>query len=271
MLDDFFVRSVLAAVGIAIVAGPLGCFVVWRRMAYFGDAMAHAALLGVALALLVEINIMAGVFAVVILAALGLMVLKGRVNLPSDALLGILAHSTLALGLVLVGLMSWLRIDLLGYLFGDILSVSRADLLVILIGGCVVLALLAVIWKPLLTMTVSEELAAAEGNSPGKANFLFMVLLAGVIAIAMKIVGIILITSLLIIPAATARRFAKSPEQMAIIAAIIGAVSATSGLYGSLTWDTPAGPSIVVAALLIFLITLPYAMRRNVSASIARR
>ncbi len=256
MFDDFFVRAVVAGIGIALVAGPLGCFVVWRRMAYFGDTMAHSALLGVALSTAFEIDLMLGVFAVAALVAVALVLLERRGALSTDALLGILSHSTLALGLVIIAFMTWVRIDLMGFLFGDILAVSRFDLVAIFGGGILVLAGLTVLWRPLLAATVSTELAEAEGLRPERARFLFMLLMAVVIAIAMKIVGILLITALLIIPAATARRFASTPEMMALLAAFIGAAASTGGLFASLNFDTPSGPSIVVAALALFLVSL---------------
>ncbi len=253
MLDDFFTRAIIAGVGVALVAGPLGCFIVWRRLAYFGDTLAHAALLGVALALLFQLNITFSVFAVSAGVALALMVLQARASLSADSLLGLLAHSALALGLVVLAFMTWVRIDLMGFLFGDILAVSVTDILVIYLGGAIVLGVLALIWRPLFAATVNRELAEAEGMNVDRANFVFMLLMAGVIAIAMKIIGVLLITALLIIPAATARRFASGPEQMAVLAAVIGMASVIAGLYGSLQWDTPSGPSIVVAALVLFI------------------
>lgn len=256
MLDDFFVRALLAGMGVALVAGPLGCFVVWRRMAYFGDTMAHAALLGVAIGLLLDIHMMAGVFAATVATSLALIALERRAGLSADALLGILAHSTLSIGLVLVALMTWIRTDLLSYLFGDILSVSRMDILVVWLGAAAILAILVVIWRPLLAGTVNRDLAMAEGLDPDRARFIFMMLLALMIAIAMKIVGILLITSLLIIPAATARRLALNPETMAIAASLCGILAVIAGLFASLYYDTPSGPSIVVAALGLFVISL---------------
>lgn len=256
MPDDFFIRAMLAGIGVALIAGPLGCFIVWRRMAYFGDTIAHAGLLGVALSFLLDVNVMAGVFVVAALAALALLLLQRQTVLPSDALLGILAHSTLALGLVLLAFMAWLRIDLLSYLFGDILAVSLGDVWLIWGGGAAALAGLAWIWRPLLAASVSTELAAAEGMQPERARLVFMILIAAVIAVAIKIVGILLITSLLIIPAATARRFAAGPEQMALYAALLGIAAVLLGLFGSLEFDTPAGPSVVVAALFFFLASL---------------
>lgn len=256
MLDDFFTRAVVAGIGVALVAGPLGCFIVWRRLAYFGDTLSHAALLGVALALLFEINITLAVFLVSASVSLALLLLQRRPMLSADALLGLLAHSTLALGLVVLAFMTWVRIDLMGFLFGDILAVSKLDILTIWLGGAVGLAILAAIWKPLFAATVSEELAASEGMNPERANLVFMFLMAAVIAIAMKIVGILLITAMLIIPAATARRLSSGPEQMAMFAALLGVTAVVGGLFGSLEWDTPTGPSIVVASLLLFVASL---------------
>jgi len=256
MLDDFFVRALLAGIGVALVAGPLGCFIVWRRLAYYGDTLSHAALLGVALAFLLDINLTVSVFAVSAILSLALMALQRQETLPVDALLGLLSHSSLALGLVVLAFLTWVRIDLLGLLFGDILSVSRLDLAVIYGGGALVLAVLALIWRPLFAATVSRDLAEAEGMRPERANFIFMIMMAAVIAISIKIVGVLLITALLIIPAAAARRFATGPEQMALMAAGIGALSSAGGLFASLQWDTPSGPSIVVTAMVLFAMSL---------------
>jgi zinc transport system permease protein len=256
MLGDFFSRALIAGIGLALVAGPLGCFIVWRRMAYFGDTMAHSALLGVALSLLLEINLTAGVFLVAALVSLALLLLQRRNQLSADALLGILSHSTLAIGLVLVAFMTWVRVDLMGFLFGDILAVSVSDIVMIYGGGVVILALLVWMWRPLLASTVNPELAEAEGLRPEISKVVLMLLLASVIAIAMKLVGVLLITSLLIIPAATARRLSSTPEQMAVIASVLGALAVTGGLMGSLSYDTPSGPSIVVAALALFLASI---------------
>ena len=256
MLDDFFVRALLAGIGLAITTGPLGCFVIWRRMAYFGDTMAHSALLGVALSLFFSVNLMLSVFVVAAIVSLLLIVLQKRQGLSADALLGILSHATLAIGLVMVAFMTWVRFDLIAFLFGDILAVTPTDIAVVWCGGAIVRATIAYLWRPLLAATVNSELADAEGMRPEFAKLIFMLLMAIVIAIAMKIVGIMLITSLLIIPAAAARRYSSTPELMAVIASVVGAMAVVMGLFGSLTYDTPSGPSIVVAALLLFLISL---------------
>lgn len=263
MLDDFFIRALLAGIGLALVVGPMGCFVVWRRMSYFGDTMAHSALLGVGLAFLLDVSLIAGVFAVAVAVSFILVFLQNRNALPTDALLGILSHSTLALGLVILAFMTWVQVDLLGFLFGDILAVSRTDLAVIYVGGALVLLALMAIWRPLLTATVNAEIAEAEGLNPERNKLIFMLIMASVIAMAMKLVGILLITALLIIPAATARRFSSGPEQMAVLASLIGACAVVAGLFGSLQFDTPSGPSVVVAALGIFLLSqLPAAFAK---------
>lgn len=266
MLDDFFTRALVAGIGVALIAGPLGCFIIWRRMAYFGDTLAHSALLGVALSFLFDVNVTIAVFTVSVLMSLALFSLQKRGTLSSDAILGLLSHSALAIGLVALALMTWVRVDLMAYLFGDILAVSKVEIAIIYGTGPLVLAILAVIWRPLFAATVSRDLAQAEGLSPGRYDLMFMVLLAVIIAISMKIVGVLLITALLIIPAATARRFARGPEVMAAIAALIGVIAVVAGLSGSLVWNTPSGPSITVAALMIFLaslVRLPQAGRKT--------
>ncbi len=266
MLDDFFTRALVAGIGVALVAGPMGCFIVWRRMAYFGDTLSHSALLGVALALLMEANLTLTVFLVSALVSLALMALRRRASLSSDTLLGLLAHSALAVGLVCLAFMTWVRVDLMGFLFGDILAVSVEDIAVIYLGGAVVMGIMALIWRRLFAATVSWEVAHAEGLRPDQVNVVFMLLMAAVIAIAMKIIGVLLITALLLIPAATARRFSHGPEQMAIIAAGLGILAVVAGLWGSLNWDTPSGPSIVVAALVMFLfslVPLPHGARQK--------
>jgi zinc transport system permease protein len=256
MLDDFFTRALIAGIGVALVAGPLGCFIVWRRMAYFGDTLSHAALLGVALSLLLNVNTTLAVGVVSILLAIVLMALRRSDTLSSDALLGLLSHSALALGLVCLAFMTWVRVDLLGLLFGDILAVTPMDIAMIYAGGAIVLGVLVVIWRRLFAATVSPDLAAGEGLKPERTELIFMLLTAIVIAISLKIIGALLITALLIIPAAAARRLSASPEQMAVIAALTGAAAVVGGLYSSLAYDTPSGPSIVVAAMALFVVSL---------------
>lgn len=256
MLDDFLWRAALGGLGVALAAGPLGCFIVWRRMAYFGASIAHTALLGVALGFVLAIDITLGIALTCVAFAVAIVFLQRGTRLASDTLLGILAHAALAIGLVALSFMKGVRVDLMAYLFGDILSVSSTDLLWIFGGGGLSIAILIAIWRPLLAITVHEELAQAEGVAVLPVQLVFTLLLAVVIAVSMKIVGALLIISLLIIPAATARPLARSPEQMAGFAALIGAISVAGGLTASFQWDTPSGPSIVVIAFVLFTASL---------------
>ncbi len=257
-MDDFIVRALVAGVAVALVAGPFGCFVVWRKMAYFGDTMAHSALLGVTLSLLLELHPGIGVFLVAAAVAVALVGLQQRAVLPGDTVLGILSHSTLALGLIAIGAMAGARIDLMSYLFGDVLTVNAEDIRMIVIFAPIALITLLLVWRPLLAGTVNRELAQAEAQRPDIAEIIYLILLAGIIAVAIKIVGILLITALLVIPAATARRFAATPEMMAVLASAFGVLSVVAGLVISLTIDTAAGPAIVVAALLAFLLSVAW-------------
>ena len=254
-MADFLLNALLAGLALALVAGPLGSFVVWRRMAYFGDTLSHAALLGVALGFLLDVSPTLAVTVGCVLLAVLLVTLQQRQPLAADTLLGILAHSTLSLGLVTLSFMKEVRVDLMAYLFGDLLAVSASDLLWIIAGSALVLALICFLWRPLLAITVHEELAKVEGLPVGAIRLALMLLIAIVIAVAMKIVGVLLITSLLIIPAAAAQRHARSPVQMAVGASLLGLVAVCAGLALSWFKDTPAGPSIVVSAAGLFLLS----------------
>mgnify|MGYP003303317442 FL=1 len=254
MFDDFFIRALFAGIGIAFVTGPLGCFVVWRRLSYFGDTLAHSALLGVTIAYSLDFNIAVSIFFISSAIALILIQLQRKTNLPSDALLGLLAHSSLAVGLVVIGFLTFIRFDIMGLLFGDILAVNKKDLFIIWFGGALILIVLKLIWKPLFASTVNYELAEAEGLNPDKAKAIFTVLLAALIAISIKLVGVLLITGMLIIPTAMARNLSDNPKKMVVFSIIGGLLSVFIGLFSSLEFNTPSGPSIIAAALILSLI-----------------
>ena len=256
MFDDFFIRALVAGLGIALVKGPLGCFVVWRRLSYFGDTLAHSALLGVTMAYTLDLNIAISVFLISSVIALILIQLQKKTNLPGDALLGLLAHSSLAVGLVVIGFLTFIRFDIMGLLFGDILAVTTDDLLIIWTGGALILLVLKLIWKPLFASTVNYELAEAEGLNPDRAKAIFTILMAAVIAISIKMVGLLLITGMLITPAAMARNISDSPQKMVIFSIIGGLLSVALGLYSSLEFNTSSGPSIIAASLVLFILSL---------------
>jgi zinc transport system permease protein len=263
VLQPFLLRALLFGLGLAVVAAPLGCFVVWRRMAYYGEAIAQAALIGVALALALSLDVTAGVL-LVTLAVSGLLLLLGRQQLvPFDSLLGLIAHAALAAGVIGASLASGRQPDLMGFLFGDILAITDTDLYWLLVGGAGAIAALIAVWRPLLSLSVNEDIASAEGAPTGRARLVFIVVLALVVAIAIKIVGALLTIAFLIMPAAAARPLARTPEQMAVIAGALGMLAVAAGLALSVAWDTPAGPSIVlVLAALFALSILPSVLRR---------
>jgi zinc transport system permease protein len=263
-MEPFLVRALLAGIGLAVIAAPLGCFLVWQRMAFFGETVAQAALIGVGLGLAFNLDVTAAALATTVLVALILVALGRQQVVPLDTLLSLLAHGSLALGVLATALVKGRSVDLMGYLFGDILAVTRDDLLWLAASGIVVAAGLWRLWQPLLALAVHEELAAAEGVDRDLARIPFVLMLAVVVAMAMKIVGILLTVAFLIIPAAAARPLASTPEQMAGLAALAGSLGVAGGLALSLTLDTPGGPSIVVVlAALAGLSLVRVAWRRG--------
>ena len=254
--DIWWLVPLLTGVLLATITGPLGSFVVWRRMAFFGDTLAHGALLGITLGVLTDINLTVALALSCVLLALLLMPLQNRSNLSSDTLLGIVSHSTLAIGLVALSLADGVRVDLMGYLFGDLLAVEISDLAWVSASVMVIGGLMALNWRGLLASTVSPELAEIDGYPVKRLNLLLVLMLAMVVALAMKIVGILLVSALLVVPAATARSFARTPQQMVLIAAASGISSVLLGIWASFQWDTPTGPSVVVAAAGLFILSL---------------
>ena len=254
--EPFFQRAILAGIGIALVAGPVGCFIVWRRMAYFGETLAHSGLFGVGLGLLLGFSLTLGAVATAVAVAILLMLMKRQRVLAMDTLLGILSHSALALGLVTVGFVTGAAGDHMDLLFGDILTVSWLDVMIVWTGGAAVLTVLAFLWRDLIAISVHEELAQAEGIDVQRVELGFILLIALMTAISMKIVGLLLITALLVIPAAAARRLSATPERMAVIAAVMAGLSVVSGLALSAFANAISGPAIVLSAGLLFVLTL---------------
>jgi zinc transport system permease protein len=253
-MEDFLLRALLAGVVVAAVAGPYGCVLVWRRMAFFGTTLSHGAILGVALGLWIGISPWVAIVLFCVAAAAAFLTLQRTRLLAQDTLLAVVAHAGLALGLVLIAFQSGVRVDLMSYLFGDILAVSATDLWVGLAGGAAALAVAVLLWRGAIAVAVDADLARIDGIRVGLVDAAMTLMMALVIAGAIRLVGILLVVSLLIIPAATARRFARTPEAMATLASLVGALAVALGLGASLAWDTPAGPSIVVAASLAFVL-----------------
>lgn len=253
---DILFPAWLAGMLLSLISAPLGAFVIWRKMSYFGDTLAHASLLGVALGFFLQINPYWTIIGVVIIVALILVLLENHTTFSMDTLLGIIAHTALSLGVIAVALMHNIRVDLMAYLFGDLLSIDYNDLYWIGAGVIIILTTLCLYWRELLSITVNDELAQIEGVNVAKVRLILMLITALTIALSMKFVGALIITSLLIIPAATARRLAKTPLSMVLIAVLMSFIAVSSGLLLSAFYDTPAGPSIVISAALIFVLSL---------------
>ncbi|MBI3674222.1 MAG: metal ABC transporter permease [Rhizobiales bacterium] len=256
LAEPFFQRAILAGLGIALVAGPVGCFIVWRRMAYFGETLANSGLFGVGLGLILGVSLTLGAVVVAVATALLLLVLRKQRALATDTLLGILSHTALALGLITVGLVTGAASNNMELLFGDILTVTTTDVMIVWGGAILVLAMLTFLWRDLIAISVHEELARAEGVQVERVELGFILLSALRTAISMKIVGLLLVTALLVIPAAAARRLAATPERMAVVAAMIAGLAVLGGLALSATANTISGPSVVLAAGLLFVLTL---------------
>jgi len=253
-LPEFMLFALLGGLGLAIISAPLGVFMVWQRQSYFGATLAHSALLGISIGLFLQIDLTLSVIVVSMIVAAAIFALSQYKQLSSDTLLGILAHSSLAFGLILISLQDDIQVDLMGYLFGDILSINSTDLSLILLTSLLILLFYRFHWQSLLNITLNQELAHVEGVSVKTVQLQFVLLLAFMIALSMKIVGVLLVTSLLIIPAAAARKLAKSPEGMLFFSIIIGCLSIITGLFSSYYFDLPTGPAIVMAATALFLL-----------------
>lgn len=254
--EPFFLRALAAGIALALVAAPMGCVVVWRRMAYVGETLAQASLLGVALGLALQIDLTLVVVLAAIAAALVLVAFGQQKLLAMDSVLGLMHHATLALGIIAISLLKGPSVDLMSFLFGDVFAVSDSDLIWAFGGGLVVLGAMAVLWRPLLRVALDSDLAAAEGVDPMWPKAAFDIILAITIAVAMKIVGVLLVMAFLIVPAVAARPLARTPEAMAAIAAGIGVAGVILGLTASLHHDTPGGPSIVLAMAALAALTL---------------
>lgn len=249
MMEPVIITSIV----LALLAGPLGCFVVWRRMAYFGDGLAHSALLGVAVSLVIGMSDQLGMILIAISFALSLLWLRAQGVLATDTLLGILAHAALSLGILAMALLGLEDAEVHDYLLGNLANVSTQSL-PWLIGACgIAFGLLLRLWPGLLLMTTSEELAQAEGVPVRQYEFLLMLLMGALVAAAVQLVGALLITSLLIIPASTARLFTKSPEAMAVGGSLIAALSLLIGLPLAQKMAVPIGPAIVSLCVAVFL------------------
>lgn len=252
-LAPFILHALVGGTLIAALAGVLGCFVTWQRLAFLGDTLGHVALLGVALAVVLHLPITAGIMVMTVLLACAFYMLSRNRKFSGDAMLAVLAHAGLALGLVVIALAD-IKIDLNAYLFGDILAIGRKDIVLIAIVGVGCMGWIVRNWRELMMLVVSPDIAKVEGVNVERLRLCLMVVIAVAIAVAFRVSGMLLVTALLVVPAAAARCFAGTPRQMACIASFVGVISVWGGMGASLVWDTPSGPSVILAAVVVFLI-----------------
>ena len=260
--DPFIIRGILAGIAVALISGLVGCFVVWRRMSYYGESIAHSSLLGVGLGILMGIGINLGVIFTCLLFGILFLWLQQSKVLSSDTLLGVLAHLALSVGVIVIS-MNRVKIDIHSFLFGDILTVTQNDLWGMYLAVLVVVIIICLNWSSLLLVTIDEDLAKAEGVNPLFINLLLTSILTIVVAVSIQIIGLLLITSMLIIPAAASRRLVNSPETMAVVATVIGILSVIMGIFLSVEIDAPSGPSIVVVSAILFFLSPVLAMLLN--------
>lgn len=252
--DPFILRGILAGLAVAMISGLVGCFVVWRRMSYYGESIAHSSLLGVGLGILMGVGINLGIVFTCLLFGILFLWLQQSKLLSSDTLLGVLAHLALSIGIIVIS-MNRIKIDVHAFLFGDILAVTQNDLWGMYLAVLFVVIIICLNWSSLLLVTIDEDLAKAEGVNPLFINLLLTSILTIVVAVSIQIIGLLLITAMLIIPAATSRRLVNSPEMMAIVATLLGIISVILGIYLSVEIDAPSGPSIVVVSAVLFFIS----------------
>ena len=253
-MEDFILRALAASLGVSVIAGSLGCFVIWKRLSYFSDSISHSALLGVALGLVTGLGINFGLVIVGALFATLIVVLQQKGFWSNDAILGIFSHIALSLGIVVLGFVGDRNIDYFAYLFGDILSINSQDIFWIFSVMVAVVVILVMNWKRLLLLTLNEELARAEGLNKVTYELLFMFLIALAVSVSVQIVGVLLITSLLIIPPAIARVYSGSPLSMIFSSVVVSVVSVLLGLFSSIQFDIATGPAIVITLGIVFFI-----------------
>ncbi|CAL4326378.1 zinc ABC transporter permease subunit ZnuB [Buchnera aphidicola] len=247
----------LAGIILSLTTGPLGSFIVWRRMSSFGDTLSHSSLLALSISVALDVNSIYIVFFFISLLAIILAWLEKLLPCALETILSIISHSSLSLGIVFISLIASnsQQIDITNYLFGDLLAVTKSDLIIIIISSIIILSILFYRWNSVLLATINEELAQIDGINIFYARLTIMLMTALTISISIKFVGALLITSLLIIPPATAQHFSRSPEKMVVIAIIVSIISVTGGMFLSVFYNTPASPSIVLFASFLYLLS----------------
>ena len=253
-MKNILLNAVITVFGISIGVGPIGSFVLWKKLSYFGDTIAHSALLGVTLAMIMHVHHIIGILLIATLPSL--MLLQLRNYYTKDMLFNITSNSSLALASIILSIIPLSNTNVItSMLFGDVLAIDYSDIIVLYIATISIATIIACQWKKWLLITISTDLAIVAKLNTKILEIEFMILLSILIAVSINIIGILLITSLLIIPAATARVIIKTPIQMIVLSSILCFTSSICGLFASYTFDIPAGPSIIMMSTAILIAT----------------
>jgi len=260
----FMVRGLLASLMVGTLCAVVGTYVVLRGMAFFGDALAHAILPGVAIAYLLAINLFWGALVMGLITALGIGYLSRRSQVKEDTAIGVIFAASFALGVALLSTVRSYSVDLTHILFGNVLGVSNTDLWLTAGLGVVVLAAVFFLYKELLVVSFDPILAATLRLPLDALNYLLLVLIALTVVVSLQAVGVALMVAMLVTPAATAYLLTRRLWQMMIIGAAIGAVSAVAGLYLSFYVNVASGAAVVLVATLFFVLAFLFAPARGV-------
>jgi len=254
-MPEFMWVAALGGLLTSLMTASIGTLMLWRRMTYLGDALAHTALLGLSLGLWLSLPLELALAAITMLVAILIALNHRQKDLSIDVFIAIAAHSSLALGLLAISFLPSARLDLMGYLFGDLLNLTPTDLIWLALVAVVVLSWIIMNWRALVLSSLNPELAQLAGLKPKRLQWILSLLIALVIAVSIKLVGALLMTALLITPAAIARAWSRSPQQMMLSAILVSVLAVWLGLGLSYHWDLPTAASIVSLLFAGFVLT----------------
>ncbi|KDB19613.1 metal ABC transporter permease [Wolbachia endosymbiont of Glossina morsitans morsitans] len=253
LTQDFFINSLVAVVVISLVTGALGSFMIWQRLSYLGDSLSHSSLLGVALALIFEISPSLSIMLIAITFAILLSLNFNRLY-SADTILNIVTNVVLSSSLILMSFLPSGNNSIISSLFGDILTLDQSDIVLIFLTSAVVTLILIFRWRYWLMISINQDLAVVEKINVNFVRLEFLITLAIFIAIAAKLIGILLVAAFLLIPAASARLISKTPMEMIIVATVFSVISGISGLMLSASFDLLTGPAIILVAAVYLII-----------------
>lgn len=252
----FMQRAFIAGISLGALLACMGMFVVARRISFFGDGIAHASLAGVAIGIVAGLNPFLTALLTGVIVAIGIYILERKTRIASDALIGLIFTTSLALGVVLLSLRSGYQPELISFLFGNILTLTRIDVLLITLFSVSIISILAMTFKQFALVVFDRTTAWLRGLPVKTFEFLFYVILAIAVVLGVKLLGIILVSALLIIPPTAAKLVARSLTSLIVISVVLAEVAVISGLTLSYYLDLPSGATIILVSALLFFVIL---------------